>query len=480
MSFDYETFGLRIGGEWRRRGRGESIEVIDPATEECIGRIPVASDRDIDDALDAAHAALHAWTATSTWERAAILRRGATLLRQEVDALAGGLSAEQGKPLAEAVREVGMAADHFEWASEECKRNDGLVLEGRTLGLTAQVVHEPVGCVVALTPWNFPALQPASKIAYALAAGCTVVIKPSEETPGICMALVEILARAGLPDGALNLIVGIPQQISARLIARPEVGAVSFTGSTSVGRQIMAMSADGLKRVTLELGGHAPVVVLPDADVERAATLSAQIKFRNAGQACVSPSRFYVHESVIDRFTKTFVACAQALRLGCGREPGVTMGPMASARQRQHAQGLVADALEKGAKVATGGTRTQASRGYFFEPTVLTDVGEDCAIMNVEPFCPVAPIVSYSDLDDAVARANRLPYGLAAYAFTSSLANAQSVARRLVAGMVGINNFALASAETPFGGIRQSGMGREGGPGAMHEFLQAKLIKTSA
>ena len=482
--FERETragaqMGLFIGGTWCDAASGRTIDVIDPATEQVASVIPHAGDAEIDAAIGAAARAFPGWRATLPWDRALILRKVADLIRTRTEPLARVLTLEQGKPLAEARREVGMAADHFEWAGEEAKRIYGITIDARPAGTRSVVRHEPIGVVGALTPWNFPALQFAAKVAYALAAGCTVVVKPSEETPGISIGLVKALEDAGLPAGAVNLLFGEPAEVSERLFASPVVRAVSFTGSTAVGKKLMALAAPGLKGLTMELGGHAPMSVMAYADPEEAATKAAMIKFRNAGQACVSPSRFYVHESVLDRFTARMVASARALILGSGLDAATTMGPLANARRLAAAESLVDDAVERGARVLTGGRRpADKSVGYFFEPTVLDGIEDTARIMNVEPFAPIAPIVPFADIDEAIVRANGLPYGLAAYAFTQSAKCAAKLADGLEAGMVAINNFALASAETPFGGVKESGFGREGGPTAIHEYLVPKLVKT--
>ncbi len=471
--------GLYIGGRWCDAASGRTIDIIDPATEQVTSVIPHAGPAEIDAAIAAAAHALPIWRATLPWDRAVILRKIADLIRTRTEPLAQVLTLEQGKPLAEARREVGMAADHFEWAGEEAKRIYGITIDARPAGTRSVVRHEPVGVVGALTPWNFPALQFAAKVAYALAAGCTVVVKPSEETPGISIGLVWAMADAGLPAGAVNLVFGDPAEVSERMFASPTVRAVSFTGSTAVGKQLMALAAPGLKGLTMELGGHAPMIVMADADPDDAATKAAMIKYRNAGQACVSPSRFFVHESIVAQFTARMVASARALKLGSGLDAATTMGPLANARRLAAAEALVDDAVKRGGKVLTGGQRpADKTAGYFFEPTVIEGLDDSARIMNVEPFAPIAPIVPFVDIDEAIARANRLPYGLAAYAFTQSAKSAAKLADGLEAGMVAINNFALASAETPFGGIKESGFGREGGPTAIHEYLVPKLVKS--
>ncbi len=472
----YASFGFYIAGEWRRPANLRWLEVIDPATEAAVGRIPCAGKAELADAVQDATDAFELWRKVHPWERSAVLRRTAEWLRNKVDDCALTLSQEQGKPIAEAKREFGMAADHFEWAAEEAKRIYGQIIQSRPSGSVSHVRHEPIGVVAAFTPWNFPALQVASKVAYAVAAGCTVVIKPSEETPGAAMKIVQALHESGLPAGVVNLVVGDPAEISTFLLAEPAVKAMSFTGSTAVGKTLMGQAAKGLKRVTLELGGHAPLIVLADADPRVAAEKAAMIKFRNAGQACVSPSRFYVHESIASAFADHLVAYAKKLVVGPGIDAATTMGPMANERRVKAATELVDDAVRKGAKVLVGG-RSAGGTGYYFLPTVLTGVTQDSRIMNEEPFAPIAPITTFTDEAEVVGWANRLPYGLAAYVFSGSTTAATRVAGLLEAGMVGVNNFALAMAETPFGGVKESGFGREGGPSALSEFLVPKLIK---
>lgn len=474
----YAGFGFFIDGRWVNPSDRERIVVVNPANEQAIGTIPHAVMADIDAAIDASVKAFPAWRETLPWERGDILKKASVLIRERSEALAATLTREQGKPLAESRREVGMAADHFEWAAEEGRRIYGTVVHARPAGTKSIVYREPVGVVAAFTPWNFPALQLGSKVPYALAAGCTVILKPSEETPGISMGLVQALHDAGLPAGAINVIVGDPSEISTRLLASPAIRAASFTGSTAVGKTLATQAAGTLQRLTMELGGHAPMIVLDDADPEEAAVQAAAIKFRNAGQACVSPSRFYVHSSIVERFTKRLVECARALKLGDGAVDGTSMGPLANQRRLEAIERLIADATANGAVVACGGSRPKFNKGFFFEPTVLVDVPEEAAIMNQEPFGPIAPIASFTDLDDAIRRANRLPYGLAAYVFTKSAQQAEYCAARIEAGMVGVNNFALATVETPFGGVKESGYGREGGQNAVEEYLSPKLVKT--
>lgn len=477
MTGDVE--GLFIDGKWTVSSASEWFDVINPATEAVIFRVPKAAPADVKKAIDAAERALPGWRKTLAWERSAILRKASELIRQRSQELARALTLEQGKPIAEATREIGMAADHFEWASEEAKRIYGTTIDVRPAGTSAVVRQEPVGVVAALTPWNFPALQTAAKVSYALAAGCTVVHKPSEETPATSIGLVKALQDAGIPDGVVNLVVGDPREVSEVLFASPVVRAVSFTGSTAVGKQLMAQAAPYLKRLTMELGGHAPLIVMPDVDPRDVARQAAAIKFRNAGQACVSPSRFYIHRDIYKPFREALVEVAESIKVGDGLDPATTMGPLSNERRLAATAHLVKDSVSNGASLLAGGRNSSnLDKGFFYDPTVIADVDGDCEIMRNEPFAPIAALQPVDGIEEAISMANSLPYGLAAYAFTNSAADMARLSGELEAGMVAINNFALASAETPFGGIKESGFGREGGPTAINEFLELKLVKT--
>jgi len=475
----YESYGLFIDGRWRQAADAATLPVIDPATEEEVGVIPVATPTDLDDALHAAESGFRAWRSVSVNERAACLRRVADGIRDCVDEIARMVTLEVGKPLAESRGEVLATADQFEWNGEEAKRIYGQTLDGREAGVRFSVRYEPVGVVAAFTPWNFPVLLPARKIAPALAAGCSVVIKPAEEAPGATFALAQVAADAGLPAGALNVVTGEPAKISTHLIASPVVRKVTFTGSVSVGKQLMKLAAEGMKKVSFELGGHAPVIIFDDADPERAATACARAKFRNAGQVCISPSRFYVHRSLSEPFRDAFVAFASALKVGNGMEPGVEMGPLANRRRLEAAHGFVEDAKAGGAKILTGGGAPAGiQKGHFFSPTVLSDLADDARILFEEPFVPVAPLLPFDDFDQVIERANALPFGLAAYLFTNRLRTAERAADALESGMVGVNDFTLAASEAPFGGIKESGIGREGGTFGIREYLEPKTVKT--
>jgi succinate-semialdehyde dehydrogenase/glutarate-semialdehyde dehydrogenase len=475
----YRSQGLYIAGHWRQAADGATLAVVDPASEEELGAIPIATPSDLDAALEAAEQGFARWSCVSSHERGARLRAIADGIRERADEIARQITREVGKPLAEAHAEVLATAEQFEWNAEEAQRIYGQTLAGRDANMRLELRYGPIGIAAAFTPWNFPALLPGRKLAAALAAGCSVILKPSEEAPGAAFALAEAAHEAGLPAGALGIVTGEPETISAHLLASPRVRKLTFTGSVPVGKQLMARAAAQLTKVSLELGGHGPVLILEDTDPEAAATACARAKFRNAGQVCISPSRFYVHRSIAEPFREAFADTARNLRLGNGLDPEVEMGPLANPRRLKMAQSLVDDALGLGAKLLAGGGRPASpARGYFFSPTVLAHVPAEARILHEEPFVPVAPILEFDDLDEVLARANALRYGLAAYVFTRSLRSAERVADALEAGMVGINDFALASAEAPFGGVKESGMGREGGALGIREFLEAKMIKT--
>jgi succinate-semialdehyde dehydrogenase/glutarate-semialdehyde dehydrogenase len=463
-----------IDGGWSGSGRaGETV--INPATEKPLAALPHATTEDLDRALAAAAKGFAVWRATSPYDRAKILRRAAELIRERHERIARVLTLEQGKILAESRIEVTAAADTIEWYAEEGRRAYGRIVPARAPGGRQMVVQEPVGPVAAFTPWNFPALTPARKIGGALGAGCSLILKAAEETPGTAVELVRAFADAGLPAGVLNLVFGKPAQVSGHLIASDTIRKISFTGSTAVGKQLARLAIDGMKRTTLELGGHAPVVVFADADPEQSAEIVAAGKYRNAGQICISPTRFYVAETIHDRFVKRFVEVAAARRLGDGLEDGTTMGPLANPRRLDAMEGLLADARRRGAQVLTGGERS-GNQGFFFAPTVVTGIPDDSRLMTEEPFGPIAPITPFRDFDEVVARANSLPYGLAGYAFTASAKTATAIGDALEVGMVGINSLGVSLAEMPFGGIKESGHGHEGGIEGLEAYTSRKLI----
>ena len=471
-SYDADL-ALFIGGGWKIGEGRDSFPVVDPASGETIGEVPLASAADLDEALNAAEKAFPLWRATPAEARGAILRKGAALIRERSDMIARLLTLEQGKPIAEARSEVAGAAQMFDWCAEEATRVYGRTLV-RPVGQRALVTRQPVGPVAVFTPWNFPVYLLAKKLSAALATGCSVIAKPPEETPGCTAALVRCLIDAGLPDGVLQLVHGVPDAVSRHLIASPVIRKVSFTGSVPVGRHLMRLAADGLKRVTMELGGHAPVLVFDDCDLDKTLDLVVPQKFRNAGQVCVSPTRFYVQESIYERFVEGFAARTHGVTTGHGLDAASTMGPLANVRRPGAIAALVEDAAAKGARVMAGGKRGNA--GFFFQPTLLADVPDNADIMNNEPFGPVAVAAPFSTLEDAVAKANRLPFGLAAFAFTEGLRTANVLGDAIEAGMVGINTFAISSADAPFGGVKDSGFGSEGGTEGMDSYLVTKAI----
>ncbi|HEY0218513.1 MAG TPA: NAD-dependent succinate-semialdehyde dehydrogenase [Afipia sp.] len=470
----YSDTQLYINGQWQD-GSEKRLSVLNPATGEAIGTLAHAGRKDLDAALAAAERAFHEWKRVSPYERSQIMRRAAALLRERKDDIAVLMTMEQGKPLAESRIEALAAADVVEWFAEESRRAYGRIVPPRAANVTQLVVKEPVGPVAAFTPWNFPINQAVRKVSAALAAGCSVILKGPEETPASCAALVQAYADAGVPAGVVNLVFGVPAEISSYLIAHPVIKKISFTGSTAVGKKLAALAGEHMKRVTMELGGHAPAIVFGDADVGLAAKTLSAGKFRNAGQVCVAPTRFLIHDSVYDRFVDDFVATAEKLKVGDGLADGVTMGPLANNRRVDAMEAFTADAQSKGAKVALGGERI-GNRGYFFKPTVLTDVPLEARVMTEEPFGPLAIISRFSDYDGVVKEANRLPYGLAAYAYTTSAKTMSNIGRDIESGMVSINHHGIGLVEVPFGGIKDSGYGSEGGTEAIEGYLNTKLV----
>src|SRR6478672_3641952 len=470
----YTDLALYIGGTWRSGDGRKDEEVLNPASGKALARLPHATTDDLDEALDAAVSGLALWRATPASDRAKVLRKAAGLVRERADSIAQIMTQEQGKVRPESRGEVLVTADIIEWFAEEGRRAYGRIVPGRK-GTRQLVVQEPIGVVAAFTPWNFPTLTPARKSGASLAAGCSIIIKASEETPGSCVELVKCFIDAGLPAGVLDLVFGVPATISEHLIASDVVRKISFTGSIPVGKHLAGLAAKGMKRATMELGGHSPVVVFGDADPEKSADTIAAFKYRNAGQVCISPTRFYVQEPVYDRFLKRFTEYAKSLKIGDGLEKGVTMGPLANGRRIEAMESIVADAKNRGGKVVTGGQR-HGNQGYFYEPTVITDLPDDSKLMTEEPFGPVAPIVTFKTMDEVVERANSLAYGLAAYAFTSSAQTATMIGDAMQSGMVGVNSIAISTPETPFGGVKESGYGSEGGVEGLQAYLSTKFI----
>ncbi len=475
--FKYPDVQLLIAGQWRNGSTGESLAVHDPATGLEVGRVAVARQADLDAALAAAASGFETWRRVPAAERAKVMREAARLFRERADNTAQLLTREQGKPLAEAKAEVLFGADIIEWFAEEGKRVAGRVVAPRTEGTTQVVLKEPVGPVAAFTPWNFPINQVVRKLCGALATGCSIIVKAPEETPASPAELVRAFVDAGVPAGVVGLVYGDPAAISSYLIPHPVIRKVTFTGSTPVGKQLAALAGAHMKRVTMELGGHAPVIVAEDADVARAAKVAAAAKFRNAGQVCISPTRFIVANSVREAFVAGLVEASRGLKLGHGLEAGTTLGPLANPRRVAAMERITADAVQRGATVATGGERV-GSAGNFFAPTVLVNVPGDSLVLNEEPFGPMAAVRGFDTLDEAIAEANRLPWGLASYAFTGSLKTAHALTQGVQAGMLWINQPAPAWPEMPFGGIKDSGYGSEGGPEALEAYLNTKSVST--
>lgn len=471
----YQDLALYIDGEFIQGGGRREQDVINPATEAVLGRLPHATRADLDRALAAAQRAFGPWKKTSPVERSAILRRVAELTRLRAPEIARNITLDQGKPLAEALAEVTNCAEHAEWHAEEGRRIYGRVVPPRDPAVRQFVLREPIGVCAAFTPWNFPFNQAIRKIVAALASGCTLILKGPEDSPSAVVALARLFHDAGLPPGVLNIVWGVPGEVSTYLIESPVVRKISFTGSGPVGKQLAALAGAQMKRATMELGGHSPVLVFDDADVERAAEMLARQKVRNAGQVCVSPTRFYVQEKAYDRFLARFTDVIAAIRVGNGLEQGTQMGPLAHARRVASMERFLDDADQRGAKVLTGGRRI-GSTGFFFAPTVITDLPDDAMLMVDEPFGPLAPVTRFKHIDEVLGRANSLPFGLAAYVFTQSLQTAHAVSSGLEAGMVTINHFGLGLAETPFGGIKDSGYGSEGGEETFDGYLVTKFI----
>ena len=471
----YPEVSLFIDGAWSPAAAGKTLSVLNPATGETLGTLAHARIADLDRALAAAERGFATWRKISAFERSKIMRKAAGLLRDRGEAIAALMTQEQGKPLGEARLEIANAADVIEWFAEEARRAYGRVVPARAEGVYQLVLKEPVGVVAAFTPWNFPINQAVRKISAALAAGCSVILKGPEETPASCAELVRAYSDAGLPAGVVNLVYGTPSEISEYLIPHPIVRKISFTGSTAIGKQLGGLAGLHMKRMTMELGGHAPAIVFDDADIDLTSKLLASAKFRNAGQVCTSPTRFLVQEKVYDAFVDSFVALAEQVKVGDGMDPATVMGPLANPRRIAAMEGFIADAVQKGATLRTGGKRI-GNKGNFFQPTVLTNLTRDMRVMNEEPFGPLALMVKFATFDDMVEEANRLPYGLASYAYTRSAKTANAVAASVEAGMMSINHQGLALPEVPFGGMKDSGYGSEGGLEAIESFLNTKFV----
>jgi succinate-semialdehyde dehydrogenase/glutarate-semialdehyde dehydrogenase len=468
---------MYIDGRWCEADAKGTLGIINPATEEVLTEVAFGGRAEAHRAIDAAARALPDWMKRTAYERGRILKKTADLIRDRADSIARTMTLEQGKPVAESKAEVLHSADTFEWFAEEGKRAYGQVIPNSAAGKRHLTLKHPVGVVGTIGPWNFPIALQSRKIAPALAAGCTVVSKPASQTPLSLIEVFECLVEAGLPAGVANLVMGPAQEIGDEFVRNPLVRKISFTGSTEVGKQLMRCSADQLKRLSLELGGHAPFIVFPDADPEMGAKIAVTGKFRNNGQVCIAPSRFYVHRDVKKKFTEATVAFARGLKLGNGLEPGVEVGPMFEQRALDNTIALVRDAQQRGARILTGGQRSSRfPRGYFFEPTVLADLAPDTRMLSEEPFAPVMPLLDFSKLDDVIRAANSTCYGLAAYVFTNDLTVAWQLAEGLEAGIIGINDPVPATPQCPFGGMKESGLGRELAHEGLEAYLETKYV----
>lgn len=471
----YPDLRLFIGGSWIGAKERAGETVINPATGEGLAELPHATRADLDRALETSLEAFRVWKKMLAVDRAKIMRKAADILRERHEHIARILTLEEGKTLRESRGELTLSIETLDWMADEGRRAYGRVIPGHTPDARVMTVQEPVGPVAAFTPWNFPALTTLRKIAGALGAGCSIILKASEETPGTAVEIARAFADAGLPDGVLQLVFGVPSEVSDYLLSSDVIRKISFTGSTRVGQQLAAKTAGRSIRFTMELGGHGPVLVFPDADIDRCVELMGGFKFRNAGQVCVAPTRFIVHEDVHDRFAAAFTRYAEGLKVGNGLDESNTMGSMANARRIDAMQGFVEDARRSGGRLSTGGERIGNS-GFFFKPTVITDISDAARIMTEEPFGPLAPVTRFTKLDDAIARANSLPYGLASYVFTGSERTARIASQELEAGMVAINSATVSLPQAPFGGVKSSGEGSEGGIEGLEAYMHTKLV----
>ena len=471
----YEKFGQFINGKWQKSSGGETYDVINPATEEIIGKASKANKNDIELSLKSAEKGFEIWKNTSPWERSKIIRKISDLIRERTDALSKWLTLEVGKPLTEGVGEAAGAADIFEWSSEEAKRIYGETLQGRLPNTRIHVYYQPVGVVAALVPWNFPITLASRKISTALSAGCSVIVKPDVITPGSVMELVDICKEAGVPAGVVNLLSGDPAYISNELLSSDIIKKVSITGSTRVGKLILKKAAEKVQRVTMELSGHSPFIVFDDVDLDKVTDMAIFAKFRNNGQVCISPSRFYVHESKKNDFIKLMVEKTKKLKIGNGMEKGTILGPLTTKKRLEEVEALVETTIKEGAKVLCGGQKPSSfNKGYFFEPTIFDNVKDNFTIMRQEPFGPLVPVLSFKDFDEVMKRANNNDLGLASYIYTNNLEKAHKASELIETGTVAVNNAVVALPEAPFGGIKQTGYGREGGSMAIKDYLNIK------
>ncbi len=471
----YSKFGQFIDGKWQESEKKETYEVINPATEEIIGNASKASPVDVENALKSAEKGLKVWRNTAPWQRAYIIRKIADLIREKSDLLAKWLTLEVGKPLAEGAGEINGAADIFEWNAEETKRIYGQTVESRFPDTRVHIYYQPVGVVAALIPWNFPILLAARKISTALAAGCSVICKPDVITPGSVMELFNILHEAGVPPGVVNLLSGDPPSITEQLIKSNIIKKISITGSTRVGKLILKQAADKVQRVTMELSGHSPFIVFEDSDIDKVTDMAIISKFRNNGQVCISPNRFYIQKNKKDEFINSFINKAKNLKIGNGMDKDVQLGPLTTKKRLEEIERLVEKTKKEGAKVLMGGKRPAGfNKGYFYEPTVFDEVKDDFTIMKEEPFGPLIPILSFDTFDEVIDRANNNDLGLCSYVYTNSMEKAHKASELMETGTVAVNTAVVALAEAPFGGIKQTGYGREGGSNAIKDYLNVK------
>ena len=471
----YEKFGQFIDGKWQKSSDNGTYEVINPANEEVLGHASKATSNDVEKALKSAQRGLETWKKTSPWQRSYIIRRIADKIREKQDVLAKWMTLEVGKPFAEAKGEVLGAADIFEWNAEETKRIYGQTVESRFEDTRVHVYYQPVGVVAALVPWNFPAVLSSRKISTALAAGCSVIVKPDVITPGIVMEIIDICSECGVPPGVVNLLSGDPPSIAKQLISSDIIKKISITGSTRVGKLILKQAAEKVQRVTMELSGHSPFIVFDDADIKKATDMAIAAKFRNNGQVCISPNRFYIHENKKEEFVSLFIEKTKKLKIGDGMDPSVQLGPLTTKKRLNEIEELVETTKKEGAKVLLGGKRPKGfNKGFYYEPTIFDDVKDDFTIMKVEPFGPLVPILSFKNFDEVIGRANDHDLGLSSYICTSSMEKAHKASELMETGTVAVNTPLVAIAEAPFGGIKQTGYGREGGSMAIKDYLNVK------
>ncbi len=471
----YETLNHYIDGQWVQPTSGKSQEVMNPAKNTPLATLGFAGRPDLDKAIKAAEKGFATWRKVSAFERSGILRKAANLVRERADDIARVLTMEQGKILAEAKMEVMSGADVIDWFAEEGRRAYGRIIPARADGVRNMIIQEPIGVTAGFAPWNFPVTQAVRKIAASLAAGCSIILKCPEETPGSPIGLVRCFHDAGVPAGVLNLVYGVPAEISEYLIPHPSIRKISFTGSVPVGKHLASMAGLHMKRATMELGGHAPVMIFDDVDTDAVASLTSGLKYRNAGQVCISPTRFFVHEKAYDKFVGKFIDLAKGIKVGDGLDADSKMGALANPRRVNAMESIIADVREKGGKVQAGGNRI-GNQGNFFEPTVVTDVPANARILSEEPFGPVAVMIRFKDTDEMLKEANSLPFGLASYAFTHDAKTATKLADNIDAGMLTINHQGLALPEMPFGGIKDSGYGHEGGTEGLQVYMVQKIV----